>query len=350
MSIPPSQPPISPGITLRIEAARRLGYVAEGLDAETGYLFELRRGAERALLLGGFSPLNNAVASRLAEDKFHTALLLERAGFRVPRVVRCLRPGRFEEEDFSCHEGIAAAEKLAEELGFPLIVKPNRGARGRGVQSVESLEEMRAAIEQIWRDDYLALVQERIVGIDVRLDFLRDGELRGVDKDDAYLIGYVRRPVRLVGDGRRSVRELLAARDPRFTGAAFWEHLARDPIWRRVAAPRDLEFDSIPAHGEVLDFSTDILNLNRLCTAEIVRDLPPAWLERCLAAGDALGMRHWGIDFKLAHLDGPLAEVDPADAVVLEINSSPSVVQMSRLGYFDDALAAETRLLRALFA
>lgn len=326
-------PPLSPTVRLRAEAAQRLGYTLENLDPETGYLYEVSKGDRKRILLGAFSPHNDAIAARLAEDKFHTATIVRRLGLTVPAVVRCLRPDRFELESFPGHTGREPALAFAETHGYPLIVKPNRGARGRHVTVVHDASEMLATMDLIWQHDYLVLVQELIPGMDVRLDFLR-GE---------YLFGYTRRPVGLSGDGERSLRRLLVDTDPRFTGDDFYGRLAEDPIWTAVMAERGWTLDSVPPAGEALAFESPVLNLNRLCLAELVREIPDAWLEVGRRIGEAMNLGHYGIDFKApTGLDD-----DPADATVIEVNASPSVIQMSRRGYYEEALAAELAVLRA---
>lgn len=325
---------LSPTTQLRAEAARRLGFEIHNLDPESGYLWEIGKGDQRRLLMGAFSPHNSAIAARLAEDKFHTATLVKRLGRRVPAVARCLRPGRFEQEDFSSHLGMQPAYDFAAEHSFPLVVKPNRGARGRHVQVVHDSASMEAAIQRVWTYDYLALVQEVAEGMDIRLDYLGDD----------FLFGYLRRPVSLQGDGRRTVRQLLAAADPRFTGEGFWRQLEEDPIWQEHSRAEGMGLDTVPLDGHTIRFDTVVLNLNRLCVAEIVRSVPDDWLQAGLEIGRALGLGHFGIDFK-----GPSFEAGPNAATVLEVNASPSVVQMSRRGYYDEALAAETRILETLF-
>lgn len=326
--------PLSPTTQLRAEAARRLGFDIHNLDPDSGYLWEVCKGGQKRLLMGAFSPHNSAIAARLAEDKFHTATLVRRLGRRVPEVVRCLRPGRFEQEDFEQHLGMGPAHGFAAEQGFPLVVKPNRGARGRHVQVVHDVPSMEAAIERVWTYDYLALVQEVAHGIDVRLDFL----------DDSFLFGYLRRPVSLLGDGKGSLRQLLAAADPRFTGESFWNQLEEDPIFQQRCRNDGWSLDSIPEEGRDVRFDTVVLNLNRLCVAELVRAVPDDWLAAGLEIGRALELHHFGIDFKAPSFEG-----GPNEAMVLEVNSSPSVVQMSRRGYYEEALGAEIRIMETLF-
>lgn len=316
-------------LKLRLKAARELGCEVEELDPETGYLNEIRRGDVRRVLVGGLSPLNDAVASRLVGDKFHTLNVLRRRGFKTPDTARCLKPDHFRNE-YEAMTGHGPATAFAAENGYPVVVKPNSGSRGLDITCAASEVEMAAAVEQVWKRDYLALVQEAVPGFDLRIDFL-DGD---------YLFGYTRHPVKLVGDGHASVRELLATMDTRFQGEAFENRLEDDPIWQGEAKQRGLHLDTVPETDSVLDFDTPILNLNRLCFGRRLVELPDAWHRLGLAIGEVFSLRHFGIDLKITDLDQ-----DPAEATVIEVNSSPSLAHMSRMGHFEAALDAERRIV-----
>ncbi len=328
----PSAPEPSPMVALRIEAARRLGYSITGLDDETGYLHEVRRGTKRVVLLGAFSPLNDANAARIATDKFHTATILRARGFRVPDGVRSLQPGRFTKESFPGHTGLDAARRFAQQHGFPLVVKPNHGARGRDILIVEDDRSLASAVEQVWLRDFLALTQEPVAGYDIRLDFL----------DDGFLFGYTRQPVHLEGDGEQTLRQLLAASDPRFADPGFLEGLEEDPIWTRVTTEKGVTLDDVASAGTLLRFDTPILNLNRLCVGERLTAPPKRWVEHGLAVGRALGLRHFGIDFKAVDID-----TDPTEATVIEVNASPSLAHMSRMGHYEATVEAEMKIVAA---
>jgi glutathione synthase/RimK-type ligase-like ATP-grasp enzyme len=222
------------------EAAETLGLSFRSLDPDFGHLFELSDGRVTRTLLGGRSPLNDAVSARLAEDKYYTELVLRRAGYRVPESVRCLKPGQFVLEDYSGRDGTAGAEAFAAARGFPLVVKPNRLSHGRQVQLVHNADELLSAIHRVWNFDYLALVQTAIGGVDIRLDFL----------DSEYLVGYTRRAP-------------------------------------SGASPQEIR----------------ILNLARGAQADVLDSIPEAWHEHCLRIGRALHLRFFGIDFKASGLD-----------------------------------------------
>lgn len=321
-------------IQLRLEAARRLGCEVNALDPETGFLNEIRRGSIRRVLVGGLSPLNDAVAARLVADKHYTGLALAHRGLQVPHTVRCLEPDFFDGDAYASHTGMGHALGLARSQGYPLVVKPNSGSRGRNIAVVENDTELEQAILAIWKREYLALVQIPVPGFDLRIDFL-DGE---------FLFGYTRRSVRVSGDGQRTLRQLLATLDPRMRGELFEERLTDDPIWCRRADDRPgFGLEMVLGEGETLDFETPILNLNRLCRAERIESLPRAWRDFGVEIGRVLSLRHFGVDLKIRSLDQ-----DPAEAVVIEVNSSPSLVHMARIGHHAAALEAEHKIVSAI--
>lgn len=319
-------------VQLRMEAARRLGAEVISLDPETTYLHEVTLGGQTRVLLGGISPLNDAATHRLAADKFHTATVLARAGLAVPEGVRCLRTGRFDDyEDQTGHQpGLA----FAAARGYPLVVKPNGGSRGRGVTVVDSDAALTRAIDGAWTDDYLALVQVPVKGIDLRVDML----------DGRCVFAYQRLALAIEGDGRRTVSELLAAVDPRFSAHWCATQLPVQPQWQEVAAARTLEPDSVLAAGDRLDFDPVVLNLNRLCAWKVVTDMPRAWLTLCQRVASVMGLRHCGIDFKV-----PSFTEVPDGAVVIEVNASPSLANMSRLGHYERVIAVEQQIVAAAF-
>ncbi|HJL14749.1 MAG TPA: hypothetical protein RMH99_03780 [Sandaracinaceae bacterium LLY-WYZ-13_1] len=319
---------------LCLEAAARLGLEAEVIDPAYGYLFELRDGDRRRLMLGGRSPLNDAVAARLAEDKHYTAMILARAGLRVPRTARCLSPHHPSLRAYRDRAGLAPGQAHAEAVGYPVIVKPNRLSHGRGVAVVHDRGGLGAAVRAVWALDAIALVQELAPGRDFRLDFV----------DGAFLAGYERRPLRVRGDGWRTLRALLEAVDARFAEGERLRRLAEDPRVAAVLEHRGWSLSTVPPEGSTLAFDGPIQNLNGASTARLVARLPERLRAHCQRAGDALGLRHFGVDLKLPSLDA-----DPAQATFIEVNASPLLSQLYLLGHREVALEAQVRVLRALF-
>lgn len=311
-------------VALIARACERMGFELEILDPEYSYLFEVRGPDFRRVLLGGISPLNDMVAARLAADKYYTGMLLERAGLRAPACVRCLAPGHFKAPSYQERAGIEPGLAFADKRGYPVIVKPNRAAKGRDVTVVHNAEELARATARIFTYDYIALVQGIVPFPDVRLNFV-DGE---------YLLGYERVPLIVTGDGERDLRALVTAEDDRF---------ADEQRWPDVAAESALRPERVPARGEQVALSGAVLNLNRFARPRYLPEIPDAWLRHGLRIGRALGLRHFGIDFRGAGLDEP-----PERATVIEVNSSPVLLSFYDLGWREEVIHAQMRVLEAV--
>ncbi|MGB1012936.1 MAG: ATP-grasp domain-containing protein [Nannocystaceae bacterium] len=283
----------SPAMAVFCRAAVRMGLEVEVVDPTYRVLLRIRHGGRSKLLLGSRSPLNDAVAARICQDKVYTARVLHQAGFVVPTTVSCLKPGHFQLSDYSEHEGVAAGLAFAEAHGYPVVVKPNRLSHGRHVQVVESKSELLAAIDEVWARDYLALVQTPVAGVDLRLDYL----------DGQFLTGYSRAP----------------SSQPRADGF-------------------------------------DILNLAQGAHATVIESIPQSWVEQGTRIGAALGVRHFGIDFRVprvgnalgSELHRDLLATDPQKAHILEVNASPLLGRMWQQGYCEQAVGAQIRVLQAI--
>lgn len=334
--------PGSPTIAARLQLARELGWRVECLDPETGWLWQLERDGRRHVLLGGYAPINDHAAAELARDKAYAGMVLARAGLRVPISARCIAPGAFVDalgrEMFSAQRGDAPGQALAERVGWPLVVKPNAGSRGRAVNLATDAGSLGAALEQAWALDDVALVQAPVEGFDLRVDVL-DGEL---------LLAYVRRPLVLVGDGQSSVAQLHARVDPRAGDPVVAAQLHASVPWLQTLGAAELREASVLEAGRRLEFRTTIYNLNRCCVAELVRELPAAWTEYATRVGAVLGLRHCGVDLRVPWVEpgcDPLAQ-DVELATILEVNGSPSVGQIGALCGPDEARVAELRVMQ----
>lgn len=321
-------------VALTAWAAEQLGWNLRVLDPEFGYLFELSdgRGWRRACI-GAKLPLNDTSASQLCADKHYSGLVLEDLGVRTPRTLRALSPRHFSSNaNYAERVGLAPLEAELAELKYPVVVKPNRLSHGRRIAVVHDAAELHTACEAVFELDSVALIQELVAGEELRLDFL-DGE---------YLIGYSRSAIRVAGDGHSNLQGLLTEVDPRCAERAWAERLLNDPDVRGRVGARSLD-EVLPADAELL-LSGEILNLNRGGVGAPIPELPEAWVRWSARIGERFGLRHFGLDLRVP---GGLA-ADPAEACVLEVNSTPLVTQMLNLGHVDLARGAWLKVVAAL--
>ncbi len=278
-----------------IEACARHGVDWRIADRHGAYLIEISRNGRR--FFAGFStipyhPLNTAAASQLARDKAYSYAVLEDIGVDVP-AWECAFLRDESRTVYGVGHGVAPAMDFASRNGYPVFVKPNQGAKGRGADTANDPDELAAALRRLAQDDYIAIVQEYVV-----LD-----EYRVLVMDGRPLFAYRRARASVTGDGRRTVRELVSDQGRRTPETNF--------LKRRL--------DEIPGAGERLECAP-AYNLDSGGTiAEVFEDVPDRIGSWALGIAERLGLAYCGIDFFCEDLHGGAPKL-------IEANASPSLV------------------------
>jgi glutathione synthase/RimK-type ligase-like ATP-grasp enzyme len=253
--------------------------------------------------------LNSVSAARIAQDKGYAGFFLEQLGFCVPKTRTF-----FKEElrrRVGSPRGVEAGYEFALELGLPVFVKPCRRSQGSGVTLVDSRESYEAAARAIFERDLVLLVQEACPGRDYRFVVL----------DNEVISAYERVPLHVIGDGSRSIHELLLTKQREFDASGRDTELdLADP---RIAASlrrQRLSFDAVlPASQRV----TLLEAANLSCggsTLEVTDDVHPTVAALAIRVSAALDLRFAGVDIILPDATEPLGEY-----FVLEINSAPGL-------------------------
>lgn len=123
----------APGYMEQVEALLRLerpDVVMVGTDTELPYFAAHRERLEREYSLHVL--VSSPQVVEIADDKWQTAQFFKAHGFDYPD---------------SALPGTPDVERLLETFGFPLLVKPRRGARSIGVGVVKNRDELAYAIE-----------------------------------------------------------------------------------------------------------------------------------------------------------------------------------------------------------
>lgn len=118
---------------------------------------------------------SGVLASALCMDKHFTKTVLEAAGLRVA-------PWRRIRKHELRHDP-SLAQRILEELGLPIFVKPARAGSSVGVSKVNTEDELAPALERAFAADSSILLETAIVGREVELAVLggRDGTPRVSD-------------------------------------------------------------------------------------------------------------------------------------------------------------------------
>ena len=118
------------------------------------------------------------LASALCMDKDRAHKLVHLAGVRVPRHLVVEQDTPFER-----------AEAFAEEIGYPLFVKPVRAGSSYGVTKVSQPCNLSAAVSLAFQYDTQAVLEENIEGFEVGCAVLGDRELLVGEVDEIELSG-----------------------------------------------------------------------------------------------------------------------------------------------------------------
>jgi D-alanine-D-alanine ligase-like ATP-grasp enzyme len=212
-----------------------------------------------------------------------------------------------------------AACAYAQELGWPVMVKPNSRSQGKGVAKASTREELLQAIAAIELYESVYLVQRVVPGRDYRIVVL-DGEV---------ISAYERKPLSIVGDGVLSVQKLLEEKQQQFIKTQ------RDT----VIPVGDFRIDNMLLHLGLTQESViekgklvELLPNANLSSGGDAFDVTPllhtGWHELAAKIARDMNLRYIGIDILTPD---SLAEA-PREYVVLEINSAPGLDNYAAMG------------------
>jgi cyanophycin synthetase len=264
-------------------------------------LIQLGHGKLQRRLQATITSETRHTAVEIASDKEETNRLLGDLGLPVPR-----------QRLVTTEDG---AEREAERIGYPVVVKPYNANHGRGVSiGMADAEGVRAAFQQARVHSRSVVIESFIEGQDHRM-LVVAGELIAVSK---------RVPGHVVGDGVHTVEELVALvnADPR-RGIGHEKVLTRlelDHQAERLLGQRGYDRASVPPRGEVV-YLRSTGNLSTGGTAVDVTDsVHPDNREMAVRAAKAIGLDVAGVDFLTENIARSYKE---AGGAICEVNAAP---------------------------
>jgi cyanophycin synthetase len=184
------------------------------------------------------------------------------------------------------------AVRMAERIGFPVVVKPYNGNHGKGVCiNLTNAEEVAAGYRTAAEVSRTVVVENYIKGLDHRM-LVVNGELVAAAK---------RVPGHVVGDGKHTVKELvdIVNADPR-RGIGHEKSLTRiefDLAAEKCMARAGVALDTVLEKDKIL-YLRDTANLSTGGTAVDVTDIVhPDTKAMAIRAAKAIGLDVCGVDF-----------------------------------------------------
>jgi cyanophycin synthetase len=290
----------STAAVLKAARRRRIPYFRV---TETGNLFQLGWGSRQKRLQATMTGDASNIACRIASDKQLTKALLKEAGVPVP--------------DGAVVTTVEEAQRAARRLRGPATVKPLDANQGKGVTTrCTTPEEVAEAFEGARRHSRSIIVERFIEGQDYRV----------LVTGDKVAAASLRRPPTVIGDGHRSVRELVEVENQnpaRGKGHAnIMTQIALDEHAATQLRKQGYTFDSVPSVGVPVTLRSNA-NLSTGGTAEDVTDLlPEETRDTCVRAARKIGLDVAGIDLVCRDISQPLENQLGA---IIEVNAAPGI-------------------------
>jgi len=268
----------------------------------SGSLVQLGWGSRQRRIWAAEVDSTSAVAENIAQDKDLTKNLLRAAGVPVPL-------GRPVD---SAEDAWAAAQ----EIGLPVVIKPQDGNQGKGV-TVNVVD--RPHLEQAYQAALAhgqPMVEKYLPGSDYRL--LVVGER---------LVAAARRePPQVIGDGVHTVAELvdLVNADPR-RGDGHATSLTRmrlDDIALTRLQMQGHRPDTVPAQGERVVLRNNANLSTGGSATDVTDDVHPEVAARAVAAARMVGLDICGVDVVCETVQHPL---EAQGGGIVEVNAAPGL-------------------------
>jgi cyanophycin synthetase len=289
----------STGAIVQAAVARGIPYrrLTEGSLVQFGW------GSRQRRIQAAETDRSSAIAEAIAQDKELTKRLLRAAGVPVPLG----RPVDDAED----------AWLAAQEVGLPVVVKPQDGNQGKGITvNVQNREQVIAAYAAAAEVSDSVLVERYLPGHDYRMLVVGDRLVAAARRD----------PPQVFGDGVHTVRQLVEQvnSDPR-RGDGHATSLTKirfDDIALRRLAEQGYEAESVPAKGARVILRNNA-NLSTGGTAtDVTDDVHPELAACAVSAAQMVGLDVCGIDVVC---DSVLRPLEEQGGGIVEVNAAPGL-------------------------
>ncbi|MBI5927210.1 MAG: cyanophycin synthetase [Aquabacterium sp.] len=268
----------------------------------TGSLVQFGWGSKQRRIWAAEVDDTSAVSESIAQDKDLTKRLLAAAGVPVP----IGRPV----------EDVDDAWVVAQEIGLPVVCKPQDGNQGKGVTvNITTREQLETAFKAA-ADIGDVMVEKYLPGNDFRLLVVGDRLVAAARRD----------PPHVIGDGTHTVRELVdkVNADPR-RGEGHATSLTKirfDDIAIARLSDQGLKPETVPEKGRRVILRNNA-NLSTGGTAtDVTDDVHPEVAARAIAAAQTIGLEICGVDVLAESVHKPLEDQNGG---IVEVNAAPGL-------------------------
>ena len=269
----------------------------------SGSMVQFGWGSQQRRIQAAETDGTSAISQSIAQDKELTKKLLDAAGVPIPF-------GRpvLDEDD---------AWAAAEEIGLPVVVKPQDGNQGKGVTvNIVSRDHLQIAYAAASSISSSIMVERYLPGHDFRL-LVVGGKVVAAARRD---------PPQVIGDGVHTVRELveIVNSDPRRSEghATALTKIRLDEIALARLSIQGFSTNSVPPKGSRVILRNNANLSTGGSATDVTDDVHPEVAARAVAAAQMIGLDICGVDVVCDSLLKPL---EAQGGGVIEVNAAPGL-------------------------
>lgn len=256
----------------------------------------------------------SAIAVGIAHSKSKTAMVLTKFGIPTPK--------------HKLVQDIESAINYVEEIGYPIVVKPDNLEQGQGVSAgIKDQKLLIKALNQAKEFSENIIIEKHYHGQEYRLTVFRDHVLKVIQ----------RFPCSIKGDGVHNIKELVDIEQNTTRYEKVFRQTGRmliqlDDEALELLRERNYSSDSIPPLGDII-----ILRRKSNISAGGIQKLVPIDrihpdnLSLAIRSCRAIGIDLCGVDLIMPDISKSWLEVG---AVIIELNSRPQIgIDLEPLAY-----------------
>lgn len=292
---------LGPSTKAIVDAAKARGIPWRRLNESS--LVQLGYGHNQRRICTAEADSTSAIAESIAQDKDLTRMLLRTIGVPTPEG----RPV----------ESAQDAWEAAEDIGLPVVVKPQYGNHGRGVATnLQDRQQVEAAYLAAREEGSSIICERHAPGDDYRV-LVIGGKMVAAAR---------REPAHVIGDGQSTVQQLIDVvnKDPRRSDghSTSLSFIKIDAVALGVLLEQGLTPDIVAPLGKKVLIRRNA-NLSTGGTAADVTDLVhPDVARQCIEAARVIGLDIAGVDVVAQDITQPL---QGQRGVIVEVNAGPGL-------------------------